>query len=115
MNRKKKLIYDMRNRKFGCSVSNLPIGVLCAYRAHYFSEIVKHERSHSIDLETERKSNASLYEVNINEYQQIIQPDQNVNRNVDQSDQIVDQNLYQSVDQPNQNVTEDMTAVQTKT
>lgn len=61
----------MRNREYCCNVLNLPAEILCAYRAHYQSEIKKHERSHTEALELNRKTNSRFYEVTIDEFQKI--------------------------------------------
>lgn len=58
---KKEAIKKMESYRFGCSV-RVP-GLKCAYRAIYYSEILKHIQNHRKSIKSNIRTNARQYEV----------------------------------------------------
>lgn len=61
--RKEREVIRARDRPLPCRVSNLPSGVICAYRAHYPYEQANHEKKHSKALREGLKNNSRFYEM----------------------------------------------------
>lgn len=61
------IIRDIQRREFSCRVQNLPQGISCGFRAHFASEIKKHEKSHSDSLKKNKKTNSRQYEMATND------------------------------------------------
>lgn len=58
-----KIIREIQTRELPCRVRNLPQGISCSFRAHFASEINKHEQSHSDSIIKNRKTNSRQYEI----------------------------------------------------
>lgn len=61
--RKYELIEKMKHRPFGCGITNLPKGYICAFRDFTFADIKAHESNHSWSIENNRRTKARYFEI----------------------------------------------------